>query len=187
MEWNWTPLTDAQMQTYRDLCPDNEYRVLQLDSELPGVSPKLTDKCPLVIFAASGDSYGRVFYMANMYRPDPNDKRGNAVDQQSFGFVVDSQAPLNSGILSQHGDWHLRTTRPPEADWTSILEGQYAAYADLEIVPTENSGSISTLDSASQSSAFSALVRKLSDSIADCRPSSDGDCDTSPQQQPTSD
>lgn len=162
MEWNWTPLSPLQMQHYRDLCPDFEYRVFPLQDDLPGISTGLSNKCTTVMIAASGDSSGRVFYMANLLRPDPKDRKGPAIDQMPFGFVFDSSSPLLSGALVQHGEWDGRTSYPPASAWTNIVNGDYEAYASLSLVPTASAGPISALEGGSHVGAFTTLIEKLS-------------------------
>jgi len=167
MKWDWSSLNDAQMNVYRDLCPDYEYRVFKYDFELPGVSKGLADKCPLVMIAASGDATGRVFYMANLYRSDADDPKGKAVDQMPFGFVFDTASPLRSGVLIQHGDWDGRTIYPPASAWDDIVNGDYQAYADLTVVPNCTAGSIYDLNVASPQSAFATLIDKLSSKVSE--------------------
>lgn len=162
MDWNWSSLSEEKMQFYRQLCPDNEYRVLNLDFELPGVAQSLTKKCTNVVIAASGDNTGRVFYMANLIRPDHKDPKGNAVDQQPFGFVIDSKNQFLSGALSQHGDWAGRTTYPTPTAWQPILNSDFQALASLNIVPPASAGNINELNCNSQRLAFTNLIGALS-------------------------
>lgn len=163
MEWNWSSLTEDKMQYYRDLCPDYEYRVFAPAPGLPGISKGLTDKCSMLMIAASGDATGRVFYMANLLRPDPKDKKGPAVDQMPFGFVFDTGSPLLSGALIQHGNWDGRTTYPPVSAWDQIVNGSYGAYMNLSLIPPASAGSIYDLQGTSHESALSTLIESLKD------------------------
>ena len=162
MQWVWEPLTESDMQMYRDLCPDDQYRVIESPEKLPGVSDGLLAKCPKMMLAASGDPSGRVFYMANLYRLDPDDKKGKAVDQHPFGFVIDTGNPLNSGVLTHHGNWDGRTTYPSVSQWEEVINGQYAAYKEMNITPNCMSGSIDDLTGTSSQGAFATVIRKLS-------------------------
>ncbi len=150
------------MQYFRNICPDYEYRVFQPESDLPGISKGLTEKCSMMMIAASGDSTGRVFYMANLLRPAPNDKKGAAVDQMPLGFVFDTASPLLSGVLIQHGDWDGRTTYPPASAWDAIVDGDYSYYTKLSLVPSASAGSIYDLEGSSHESAFTTLIGRLS-------------------------
>lgn len=150
------------MEYYRGLCPDYEYRVLPINEDLPGISSGLTEKCPLMIIASSGDSSGRVFYMANLLRPDPQDAKGPAIDQMPFGFIFDTKSHLLSGALIQHGNWDGRTSHPPTSAWVDIINGDYESYANLSLVPTASSGSIYDLEGKSHPEAFTKLINKLS-------------------------
>lgn len=162
MKWNWSQLSEEQMQYFRDICPDYQYRVFQPESELPGISKRLTEKCSMMMIAASGDSTGRVFYMANLLRPDSNDKKGVAVDQMPFGFVFDAASPLLSGALIQHGDWDGRTTYPPVSAWDGIVDSDYSCYTKLSLVPPASAGSIYDLEGTSHELAFTTLIGRLS-------------------------
>ena len=162
MNFDWSTLGKEQMQIYRELCPDNEYRVFKMDFELPGVSKGLTEQCPVVLMASSGDANGRVFFMANLHRPDPRDPKGKAIDQMPFGFVFDNESPMLSGALIQHGNWDGRTTYPATSAWCDVVAGVFDKYVDLDVVPLLSAGSIYDLDNASQHGAFSTLVDGLS-------------------------
>lgn len=150
------------MQAYRNLCPDNEYRVYELDFDLPGISKGLTDQISNVVIAASGDANGRVFFMANLHRPDPKDPQGHAIDQMPFGFVFDNEVPLLSGALIQHGNWDKRTVYPPASAWQDVLAGDYQTFVDLSLVPAASAGSIYDLAGSTQEEAFSTLISRLS-------------------------
>lgn len=170
MKWDWTPLNEEQMDIYRNLCPDGEYRVHRCDLELPGISKGLYAKCSQVLLAASGDPRGRLFFMANLHRPDSRDSKGNAIDQMPFGFVFDSRTPLLSGALVQHGNWDGRSSYPPASAWDQLVEGQYRSFADLNIVPPASAGRIDELDGTSQQRAFSILIRQLSGKMEEIQP-----------------
>ena len=167
MKRDWSPLSNAQMQIYRDLCPDYQYRVFKLDFALPGVSKGLTDQCPVVLMASSRDENGRVYFMANLHRPDPKDPKGNAIDQMPFGFVFDNDSPMLSGALIQHGNWDDRTTYPAASAWDNVVDGISKQYADLGIVPALSAGSIYDLHGTTQEGAFSTLINALSAKAAE--------------------
>ena len=167
MERDWSPLSKEQMQVYRDLCPDFQYRTFKLDFDLPGVSKGLTNQCPMVFMAASGDATGRVYFMANLHRPDPRDPKGKAIDQMPFGFVFDNNSPMLSGALIQHGTWDNRTTYPPASAWDGVVNGIFEKYVDLGVVPPLSSGSIYDLAGTSQQKAFGTLIDGLSAKAAE--------------------
>lgn len=162
MQRDWSPLSNTQMQIYRDLCPDDQYRVFKMDFDLPGVSKGLTDQCPVVLMASSRDENGRVYFMANLHRPDPKDPKGNAIDQMPFGFVFDNDSPMLSGALIQHGNWDDRTTYPAASAWDDVVHGISTQYAALGIVPTLSAGSIYDLHGTTQQGAFCTLINALS-------------------------
>lgn len=167
MDFDWSPLNKQQMQIYWDLCPVNEYRVFKLDFDLPGVSTGLTAQCPVVLLASSGDENGRVYFMANLHRPDPKDRKGNAIDQMPFGFVFDNESPMLSGALIQHGNWGGRTTYPAPSAWRDVVGGVIEKYVELDVVPSLSAGSIFDLDRVSQHAAFSTLIDGLSTKAAE--------------------
>jgi hypothetical protein len=166
MKFDWSYLEPSQMRVYRELCPENEYRVYELNFELPGISKGLTDQISTVMIAASGDGNGRVYYMANLHRPDPKDSKGRAIDQMPFGFIFDNYVPMLSGALVQHGDWTDRTTYPPTSAWQDVVGGKIQAYVDLKIFPPSQTGSIYDLDGSTQQAAFSTLISGLSSQAA---------------------
>jgi hypothetical protein len=165
MEFNWFPLNNEQISFYRERCPDNEYRVFSVSDDLPGIPSGLKKKCSTIILAASGDANGRVFFMANMIRPDLKDPKGNALDQMPLGFVLDSQSPKLSGVLVQHGDWDERTTYPAPSAWTDAMSGKYEVLKDLLIMPSSSAGRIQYLNCASQKQAFSVIIKSLASII----------------------
>lgn len=150
------------MQIFRELCPENEFRVYEKNIELHGVSKGLTDQISNMMIASSGDSNGRVYYMANLHRPDPKDRNGKAIDQMPFGFVFDNEIPMLSGALIQHGDWQGRTVYPPESVWQDLINGEIQAYMNINLVPAVTAGSIYDLDGSTQQAAFSTLISGLS-------------------------
>lgn len=165
MQFDWSHLNQAGKDVYRLLCPINEYRVIHLDeaATLPGISPGLLKNCSTTLFiAASGDANGRVYYLANLHRPDPRDRKGAAIDQMPFGFIFDNNVELLSGALIQHGEWDGRSTYPAPSAWQNLVDGNIKTYAELQIVPDQDSGSIFDLNCHTQLGAFSTIIGKLS-------------------------
>jgi hypothetical protein len=153
------------MRWYLSLCPEGEYRVMNVTGELPAVSFGLTQKCPVMVLAVSGDGGGLTYGMVNFLRPDAKDRKGPAVDQMPLGFVCCSGQPLLSGSLIQHGTWDGRTTYPATSSWDHIVEGRPEAYAKHSIVPAASAGSIRDLKGTSHEGAFTTLISGLSEKV----------------------
>lgn len=165
MQFDWSHLNQAGKEVYRQLCPINEYRVIKLDeaATLPGISTGLINNCSTTLFiASSGDANGRVYYMANLHRPDPKDRKGAAIDQMPFGFIFDNNVDLLSGALVQHGEWEGRSTYPAPSAWQDLVDGNIKSYAELQIIPEQDSGSIFDLTCNTQLGAFSTIIGELS-------------------------
>jgi hypothetical protein len=165
MEFDWSYLSEEHKDVYRQLCPVNEYRVITLATgqSLPGLSERLLNSCSSTIFiAASGDNNGRVYYMTNLHRPDPKDRKGPAIDQMPFGFIFDNKVDMLSGALTQHGNWDERSAYPVPSEWQNLVDGNIGAYTQLQIIPEEQSGSIFDLKCNAQLGAFSTIIGELS-------------------------
>jgi len=163
MKFDWCPLSNEQMEFYRNLCPPNQFCILKTGKPLPGISSRLTSKCASTIFlASSGDADGKIYYLANLIRTDLNDPNGFAVDQMPFGFVIDTSMQALSGVLVQHGNWEGRTNYPPPAEWENVLSERLDTFKELTILPKADSGNISQLDCPTQKYAFSVIINKLS-------------------------
>ena len=96
--------------------------------------------------------------MANLHRVDPND---NAIDQQPFGFVLDSRSQFPSGCLIHHGDWTDRTIHPPVQFWDAISSSGIGACFQTAQLPVSQAGKLTDIHVLSQQEAFSVIIDRL--------------------------
>ncbi|MEE9603997.1 MAG: hypothetical protein V3V70_00370 [Candidatus Scalindua sp.] len=163
MKYDYFNIEDQARKEWENLCPPNEYRVIQKKDflMLPGVLPsELTNKYESIFVMASGDGVenGIVYYMANGNRLDYKD---NTIDQQPFGLAFIDNTPIPSGCLIQHGDWEGRTTRPPKEFWDKVSKSEVGQRYPLSELPEKDSGSINDINIKSQNTAFSTLVKQI--------------------------
>lgn len=159
MKWTWFPITEEEKQQFTGLCPQGEFRILPPTVDLSPIPSGLTQKCDSIFCAASGNAAGdTVYYMANLNRVDAKD---NAIDQQPFGFVVNSESSFPSGCLVHHGNWTDRTTHPPMDFWDAISQSGVGVCYQTSQLPPVSSGRLEDIQIDSQTEAFSTLVQRL--------------------------
>lgn len=142
MNYNWLPIPEENKADWINLCPPNEFRIVDPYSLPCNLPPRLIDKCEGSFVIASGTIGSDYIYgMANLYRYDTKDK---AYDQQPFGYVIVGQDVMASGCMIQHGDWNGRTIYIPDSINDYSIKGFQSICSS--ILPNTISGSILDLD-----------------------------------------
>ena len=155
MWFDWKPIPEVDLDIFRELCPDREYRVLPTDQFPAGIfSDSLLAKTHSILVTASGTESGRVYMMCNLNREDKTE-----IDQMPYGIAIEGHDTLPSGILIQHGDYHDdRTTQLPKDFYEFVsVSGTYP----LKTMPSSNSGKLNELKIGSQREAFDLLIKEI--------------------------
>jgi hypothetical protein len=154
----WFDGSDEDAQEWKDLCPENEFRVVKA-SQLPKIVPsRLLDKADSALVIASGTASGDVVYMLNINRVDQTDR---AIDQEAFGIAFRSDDTTTSGCLIHHGQWENRTSKPPQCFWDVVAASGIGNCYPIPELPVAKSGTLSELCIKSQEGAFQEVVTKL--------------------------
>ena len=154
---------DDSFMAWEELCPPGHYRIIAAHQLPPPIPQALKMKCNSALIIVSGEvESSTVWDMANLYRYD---EKQNAVDQEPFGYVVQSGEFFPSGCLVHHGDWTGRTIDLP-AEIDSVYSTQIN---DILLTQLPNSsGSICELSSDSSNiMAFTTLVSELKKHICE--------------------
>lgn len=139
------------------VCPPNSYVIVH-PSGLPGTLPDaLTEKFHRVVVMHSS-SNETSFIVANGLRVDAKD---NAIDQEPFAAGFDHANQVASGGFLHHGTWADRTYRPDASFFTAVQASGIQAHYPLAILPTAESGHLSTLQPPTHTQAFWEAVNAL--------------------------
>jgi len=155
---SWFDTTAEDLETWKVICPPDEFRVINPDDLPPVVPCGLVDKADSIFVVASGTESGTVIYMANLHRVDKNDY---SIDQEPFGIAFLGNDTTTSGCIIHHGKWDDRTTKPPTDFWDHISASGIGNCYPISELPQTKEGKIDELNIESQEGAFLAVCSKL--------------------------